>query len=116
MKPSYNKEIVIVNCKNALANIKYNIYDNAKQIDYIYIPNKNCYTKTEVVFNEIEKYEKNKLIILQAGPAAKIWASELNQKGYRALDLGHLQKQYDYFKKDIDMSKSENISKMYAPD
>ena len=111
-----SKEIVIVNCKNAIKNIEYDIYDNAKKIDYIYISNKNCYSDTNFVYNEIEKHGKDKLYILQAGPSAKVWAAELALKGFRVLDLGHLQKQYDYYKKGIDITKSENVKKMYAPD
>ena len=113
-----NKDIVLVTCENLIKNIKYDIYSNAKSIKYIFIPNKYCYSKTEHVYQEISKYGKDKLYILQAGPAATVWAAELENigGGYRALDLGHLQKQYDFYKRGIDMSKSENIIKMYGVD
>lgn len=111
-----NKEIVIVTCENLIKNIKYNIYSNAKDIKYIFIPNKNCYSETQYVYQEIEKYGKDKIYILQAGPSATVWASELANMGYRALDLGHLQKLYDFYKQGIDMSKSENVVKMFGVD
>lgn len=100
-----NKEIVLITCENLIKNIKY-----------IFIPNKNCYSETKYVYQEIEKYGKDKLYILQAGPSATVWASELANMGYRALDLGHLQKQYDFYKQGIDMSKSENVVKMFGVD
>ncbi len=111
-----NKELVLITCENLIQNIKYDIFSNAKNIKYIFIPNKNCYSKTKYVYQEIEKYGKDKIYILQAGPAATVWAAELADMGYRALDLGHLQKQYDFYKQGIDMSKSENVIKMYGVD
>ncbi len=37
------------------------------------------------------------------GPTAKVLVANLTNDGFRALDLGHLAKNYDLHKKDIDI-------------
>lgn len=50
-----------------------------------------------------------------AGPTAKALVYDLTLVGYRALDLGHLMKAYDFYKKNIQLTAS-NIVKFYLPD
>ena len=50
-----------------------------------------------------------------AGPTAKVLVYDLTVAGYRALDLGHLMKAYDFFKRNIELN-SNNILKFYMPD
>lgn len=91
-----NKKLLIVGCKVARENLKYNIFDNAKE-EYLDIPNKHAFDLYDEVLDRIKNnYDKNTLIILMAGPAAKLWAFDLAKSGYRALDLGHIAKSYDY--------------------
>ncbi len=63
------KEIVVVGCKNAINSLKYNIYDCANLINYLYVPNINSYDNYNEILEEIKKFKKDKLIILMAGPA-----------------------------------------------
>jgi len=110
-----NKNIVIVTCKEILSNIKYNIYENASKIDYVYVPNVDAYSEYEKILSEVKKWDKDTLVILMCGPAAKVLAFDLYNSGYRVLDLGHLLKSYDYYKKNTEMT-SENIEKFYGAD
>lgn len=41
---------------------------------------------------------KDRLIIIVLGPTAKLLAYDLNKLGYRALDLGHMAKAYEWLK------------------
>lgn len=110
-----NKDILIVTCKEVLKNIKYNIYDNARKIDYLYILPRNAYSKYDEIYNAILKYAKNTLIILMVGPTANVLADDLSKKQYRALDLGHLLKDYDYYKNFIERDM-DNLVKFIMPD
>lgn len=110
-----NRNILIVACKEALKKIKYNIYNNAKQIDYIFVPNKDSFSEYKQTLNKIEQYDKNTLIILMGGPLSKVLASDLSNIGYRALDLGHLMKSYDYYKRGIEVTP-EAVEEFYQPD
>ena len=110
-----NREIIVVACKEAIEKTKYNIYDNAKQIDYIFVPNKNSYSEYNQTIEKIKNYNKNTLVILMCGPLSKVLASDLSNIGYRALDLGHLMKAYDYYRKGIKIT-SETVEEFYKPD
>lgn len=110
-----NKDIVIVSGDKVFDKIKYNIYDNAKSIEYIKAPSINAFSKYDELLSEIKTKEKSKLIILILGPTATAMAHDLAQLGYRALDLGHLGKDYDAFKKGV-ISNKENIGKFFSPD
>ena len=109
------KNICIVTCKNMVDTVKYNIFDNAKTIDYVFVPPVNAYDEYNYIYSSIKKYNTSYLIILMCGPTAKVLAYELTKDGYRALDLGHLMKAYDYYKRQIPLT-SETINTFYGPD
>lgn len=51
------------------------------------------------------------------GPTANVLASDLTKVGFRALDLGHLAKSYDWYKKGIDVKNNgENSAKFFYID
>lgn len=69
------------------------------------------------VFLRLMGYDKSYTHILMCGPTANVLVADLTKAGYRALDLGHLAKSYDWHKKGIDMSKSgDNVVKFFDPD
>ena len=49
------------------------------------------------------------------GPTAKVLVSYLTFLGYRALDLGHIAKDYDWYKKQIPHNQN-NCDKFFSPD
>lgn len=110
-----NKDIVIGCGKTVFDNIKYNIFSNAKNIQYEYMPSKNAYTVYDELVDRLKKYDKEKLIILILGQTATILAYDLSNAGYRALDLGHIAKDYDYFMKKIERNHT-NAVKFFSAD
>lgn len=91
-----NKKVVLTLCQQAHQNYQFHLFDSAKQLDYCFVPNKNAFQEYESVLQHLTHFPKDSLHILMAGPAAKIWAKDLHLNGFRALDLGHLAKHYDY--------------------
>lgn len=96
-------------------NIDYNIFDNSKSIEYIYAPSKNAFDKYEEILEKSMKHSKDKLFIIILGPTANILAYDLAVKGYRALDFGHIAKDYDAYIKKIERN-TKNIYKFFEPD
>lgn len=110
-----NRDIVIVCGETVFKEINYNIYDNAKSINYIYAPSKNAYDEYDRLYKEAMQYPKDTIIICILGPTAKVLAYNLSLEGYQALDLGHLAKDYDHYKKGIPREE-KNIFKFFMPD
>ena len=110
------KNITIVCGESVFSNIKYNIFDNAKSVDYIYTLSKNAFDKYDSILEKVCNIDKNRLIIIILGPTATILAYDLSQLGYTALDLGHICKSYDWWKKKLDIKSQQAISNFYSPD
>lgn len=111
------KKLVLVGCKEAFENLKFNIYDTAQELRYEFVPNKHCFSVYDETLAKLQSYDKDTIRILMCGPTANVFVADLTKSGFRALDLGHLAKSYDWHKRGIDMDKSgENAVKFYSPD
>lgn len=113
--PLSKNKLLLVCCKEAAQSYQYDIFDNAEK-EYLFIPNKHAFRFYDSILSDILKHDKSTTIILMAGPSACVLASDLAYKGYRALDLGHIAKSYDYIKREISMENDETMKKFYEPD
>ena len=96
------KDIILVGCPEALSKIQYDIYDNAKSIDYVFCRNRDCFSQYDWIVSEVKSaYKDGAIVILQAGMTGTVLAYDFMKLGMRALDLGHLQKAYDLYKKNL---------------
>lgn len=111
------KNLILVGCKEAFDSYEFNIFDTANTLCYEFVPNKNAFSEYEKILKRILKYDKNFICILMCGPTANVLAYDLTKAGFRALDLGHLAKSYDWYKKGIDVKNSEeNTTKFFHID
>lgn len=103
-----NKDITIICGETVFSKAKYNIFDNAKTIEYQYTPASNAYDEYEKILEQAKKIDKGRMIIIICGPTATVLAYDLACSGYRALDLGHVVKSYDWYcsRKNIDSMAS----------
>jgi len=104
------KDIVIVCGKRVFDYFEHNIFDNAKNIEYIYAPTNNAFDDYDNILEKVYKLDKNKLIILILGATATVMAYDLCNNGYRALDLGHLSKDYNAFLKQVETSDNNILN------
>lgn len=113
-----DKKLVLVGCKEAFDSYQFNIFDTAKELKYEFVPNKHCFSKYDEILARLKGYDKNFIHILMCGPTANVLVADLTEYGYRALDLGHLAKSYDWHKRDIDMNANDgqNAIKFNMPD
>ena len=91
------KDIVFVEGEKSRLGYKNDLFKGAKSIKRILCPAKNAYSRYDEIFNECLKQDKNSLFILALGPTATVLAYDLSKKGLRALDLGHIDIEYEWF-------------------
>ena len=103
----HNKKITIVTGDRVYNNIQYNIFENASEISYIFGPTENAFDKYNELREQLQNVTKDNILIFALGPAGKVLAYDMYKLGYRVLDLGHLIKDYDFYKKSKSMTSDE---------
>lgn len=73
------------------------LFANAESIVRILGPAENAFRCYEEILSECKKMPKDSLFILALGPTASVLAYDLCVEGYQALDLGHLDLEYEWF-------------------
>lgn len=96
------QEIVIIEGYNSRLGIGNDLFKECKDIKRVLCPSLNAYSKYKNILESIKKIEKNKLILIALGPTATVLAYDLAQLGYRALDIGHIDIEYEWFLRQVD--------------
>lgn len=94
-----NKDIVFIEGKETRMGIGNDLFSNAKSIRRIIGPAENAFDYWKELLIEAKKIEKTALFILALGPTATVLSYELSKEGYRALDLGHVDLEYEWYLK-----------------
>lgn len=91
------EDILLVEGDQSRLGIGNDLFDNAHSIQRILGPVQNAYEKYDDLLAAAEKHAEGKLVLLALGPTASVMAYELFEKGYRAIDLGHADVEYEWF-------------------
>ncbi|MGO5328867.1 SP_1767 family glycosyltransferase [Holdemanella porci] len=92
------RDILIVEGVNSRSGVGNDLFDNANSVERIICPSKNAYSKINEIQLLIERYAENKLVLLILGPTAKVLAKRLSIKKIQAIDMGHIDSEYEWFK------------------
>lgn len=93
-----DKDILIVEGSTSRSGIGNDLFTNAKSIKRIIGPSRDAYSRIRDIENEIRKYGKNKLILLMLGPTAKVISYHMHKEGFRLIDLGHIDSEYEWYR------------------
>lgn len=99
LKKLWDKEdLLIVEGKYSRFGIGNDLFDNAKSIKRILCPKENAFDRyTQILACIMENY-KGELVILAVGMTATVLVYDLAKCGIRALDLGHIDIEYEWFR------------------
>ena len=76
------------------------LFQNAKSIRRLLAPNENAWTcYAQIRHYILEHVDKDFLVLISLGPAATVMAYDLTHDGYQAIDIGHLDNEYEWFLK-----------------
>ena len=92
------RDVLIVEGVNSRSGVGNDLFDNANSVERIICPSKNAYSKINEIESLIEKHAENKLVLLILGPTAKVLAKRLSIKKFQAIDMGHIDSEYEWFK------------------
>ena len=91
------KDILIVEGSSSRLGIGNDLFNNAKSIKRLIAPSKNAFDTYLNILNKSKFYGKNKLILIALGPTATVLAYDLALNNYQAIDIGHIDIEYEWF-------------------
>lgn len=92
-----DKDIVIVEGERTHNGVGNNLLDGAKSVERIIGPSSDAYRKLDALFASCKEYPKDRLFLVSLGVAAKFLVERLFLEGYRALDIGNLDMEYEWY-------------------
>lgn len=97
------RDVVFIEGKESRLGVGNDLFDNARSIRRILGPVKNAFERYESLMQGIrELCNRTDLLILALGPTATVMANDLAREGYQALDLGHIDIEYEWWKMGAD--------------
>ena len=96
-----NKDVVVVEGTRTHNGVGNDLLDTAASVERIICPPWDAYGAIPRILEACEVYGKDRLFLLSVGVAAKFLALELFQKGYRVLDIGHMDMEYEWYVRQV---------------
>lgn len=92
-----NRKVVFVEGSLTRMGVGNDLFDNAIDIKRILVPAENAFNLYNKILETCLNISKDYLFILSIGPTASVLSYDLSKYGYQALDLGHIDLQYEYY-------------------
>ena len=93
-----HKNIIIIEGSKTKFGINNDLLSNCQSIKRIICPSSNAYEKKQEIENfVIKNCDKDDLLLIALGPTATVLSYELSRQGYQAIDIGHLDIEYEWF-------------------
>lgn len=91
------KKIVIVEGEISHNGIDNDLFDNVNGIERILCPSASAYQVYNQILEACLTYDTERLFLLAVGNTAKVLGADLVDKGYRVIDIGNLDMEYDWY-------------------
>lgn len=91
------REILIVEGEQSRLGVGNDLFSNSTSIERIICPSLNAYSKYSQILEQVKKTDKNKLVLIALGPTATVLSYDLHCLGYQAVDIGHIDIEYEWF-------------------
>ncbi|MBR5223436.1 MAG: DUF1792 domain-containing protein, partial [Clostridia bacterium] len=93
-----NKKLLIVEGEFTRNGVGNDLFASAKSVSRVICPAENAYDRYEEIVEYVasvaDSYDE---ILVTLGPTAKVVVYELSKRNIRAIDLGHLDNEYEWF-------------------
>lgn len=91
------KHIVVVEGERSHCGVGNDLFDTTLDVKRIIGPSSNAYQKLEEIKTVCVEFPKDRLFLLALGAAAKPLAEYLFLEGYRVIDIGNLDMEYEWY-------------------
>lgn len=91
------KKVVVVEGDVSHNGVDNDLLDNAESIRRIICPGKSAFRVYNQILEKCLSYSRDNLFLVAVGNTAKVLVADLVENGYRAIDIGNLDMEYDWF-------------------
>ena len=91
-----DKKILVIEGEKTRMGVGNDLFDNAKDIIRILGPAEQAFSKYDEILDEATKQDKDRLVLIAMGATATVLAYDLAKLGYQALDIGHIDIEYEW--------------------
>lgn len=107
-----NRDVVICEGEQTRVGVGNDLLANCKTVKRVICPAENAFDKYDEILKILKKENKDTLFLIALGPTATLLAYNLAKDGYQALDVGHFDIEYEWFKRGV--TKKEKIENKYT--
>lgn len=93
-----DRDIVFIEGEFSRLGYGNDLFDGSKSIRRILAPAVNAYERYDEILREVKRLNKDCLILIALGATATCLAYDLAKNGYQAIDLGHVDIEYEWMK------------------
>ena len=91
-----DRSVVVVEGRGTRMGCGNDLLSNAKSLMRIIAPAEDAFSRYDDILAECKKIDKESLILIALGPTATVLSYDLYKLGYQALDVGHLDIEYEH--------------------
>ena len=96
-----NRSVLIVEGYATRMGVGNDLFDNARSINRIICPAENAYGSYDRIKAAVTAHCSEELVLLALGPTATVLAADLSDEGLWAIDVGHLDVEYEWYKNGV---------------
>lgn len=92
-----DRNCVFIEGEKTRMGVGNDLFANARSVKRILAPAENAFRVYDTLLTVAKQCEEDTLFLLALGPAATVLAYDLALEGYQALDIGHLDLEYEWY-------------------
>lgn len=101
-----DRDLVVVEGEKTHNGVGNDLFDTARSVERIIGPASDAYEKLDEIIACCMEYAKDRLFLVSLGVAAKFFTERMFLEGYRVLDIGNLDMEYEWYLKRAEHKES----------
>lgn len=93
-----NRDIVFIEGEKSRLGVGNDLFDNARSIRRILCAPCDAFEQMDDILRQAMTIDKESLFLIALGPTATVLAYELFKAGYQAIDVGHVDVEYEWWR------------------
>lgn len=93
-----DREVVFVEGEKTRMGVGNSLFDCARSKQRVICPAEHAFSRYKEILEYLMTLSREKLYLLALGPMATVLAADLAKRGFQAIDIGHLDLEYEWYR------------------